>query len=231
MTISDIINKVYFLTGTSSSSFPAADMLISVNNAYERVVSLIMQTDGRWEWDDTNQTDLPIATTTVTINQQDYSLAITHLEIYRVEMKYTDGLWRELTPLDMKDFDGVAQGEFMKTAGIPEYYDKLGSSVFLYPPPNFTQSASLKLFFKRPPALYTSAEVTTGTKAPGFNSLYHNLISLWATHDYFIAKGLSNRLPAIQLEIERQEQQLMSDYQTRNKDEQLQLKTVYNNPR
>jgi len=223
MRIVDIVNKIYFLTNTNATSFPAADMLIGINNAYERVVSLIMQTDGRWEWDDTNQTDLPIGTTTLTTNQQDYSMAVTHLAITRVQIKDTAGNWSQLQPLSQDDLRGLALDEFMKTSGVPVYYDKLGGSVFLYPKPNYTQAASLKIHYKRPPELYTSAEVATGTKVPGFNSLYHDIIPLWVSYDYGIAKGLPN-VNQIMVEITRKEEALQSDYQMRDKDEVLTLR-------
>ena len=153
MTIADINNKVYFYTATNSTYLPAATLLILVNNAYERVVSLIMQSDGRWEWDDSNQSDQPIATTTITSGQQDYSLAVTHLAITRVEMKYTDGIWRFLYPVDKGDTPHDVLNNYYGLSGVPVYYDKLGVSIFLYPNPNFTQAASLKVYFKRPPAL------------------------------------------------------------------------------
>ena len=230
MTITDLVNKAYFYTSTNSTSFSAANMLLAINNAYERVVSLIMQTDGRWEWDDSNQTDLPIATATLTASQSDYALAVTHLTVVRVEVKDAAGLWTQLTPINQSDFSGTALAEFLKTAGPPSYYDKLGSSIFLYPAPDYTQAASLKVTFQRPPALYTSAEVTTGTKIPGFNSLYHELIPLMVAHDYAISKGSKN-VNQLAAEIQKLEEALMSDYSLRSRDEKLQLKTVYKNPR
>lgn len=225
MTITDIINKTYFLTNSSSLSYPSADMLINVNNAYERVVSLIMSCDGRWEWNDDNQTDFPIATTTLTTNQQDYTLAVTHLNITRVEVKGTDGNWTQLVPISQSDLKGESLTQFMVSSGLPAYYDKIGSSVVLYPAPNYTQTASLKIYCQRPPVLYTSAEVTTGTKVPGFNSLYHNLISLWAAHDYAVSKGLPN-INQITADIQRQEEMLMSDYELRDRDQKLKLKVI-----
>ena len=205
-------------------------MLLAINNAYERVVSLILQADGRWEWDDSNNTDFPIATTTLTTDQQDYSLAVTHLNITRVQIKDTAGNWTQLTPLNQSDLKGEALDEFMKSASIPVYYDKIGSSVVLYPKPNYTQTASLKIYFQRGPAVFTSAEVTTGTKVPGFSSLYHELIPLHAAHDYAIAKGLAN-VNQLAAQIQQREEALQSDYELRSRDEQIQLRIVYNNPR
>src|SRR3990167_9165914 len=100
MTFQDILNRVYFLTGTSDSSYGFADVTLSVSRALERVVSLINRSDSRWQWDDSNYTDLPSATLTITSGQQQYSLATTHLSIDRIEVKDSSGSWRKLKPID-----------------------------------------------------------------------------------------------------------------------------------
>lgn len=230
MTISDIVAKARFYTNTNTTNYPAADMLIAVNNAYERVASLIMQADGRWEWDDANNTDFPIATTALTADQGDYGLAVTHLKILRVEVKDENGLWTQLYNIDQSDYKGQAQGEFLKTAGQPVYYDLVNSSVILYPKPDYSQAASLKIYFQRGPAVFTSAEVTTGTKVPGFNSLYHELIPLHAAHDYAIAKGSGN-VNQLAAQIQIREEALQSDYEMRNKDERLVLRVKHTSSR
>jgi len=233
MTITNIVNKVYFYTTTNSTSFSAADMLLSINNAYERVASLIMQSDGRWEWDDDNYTDLPIATTTLVATQQDYALATTHLNISRVEVLDNDGNYQQAFPISETDLKGTALDEFMETDGFPLYYDLLGSSIFLYPAPaaaNVTTAKGLKIFYQRNPDLYTSAQVTTGTKVPGFNSLYHELIPLHVAHDYAIAKGMPN-VNLLAAQIQQREQALQEDYQIRNRDENLRMRVVRTNSR
>lgn len=228
MTITNLIDKVYLYTKTNSSSLPTASMLLYLNNAYERVTSLVMKNDGVWQWDDNNQTDLPIATTGLVANQQDYTLTTDHLAITRVEIKDETANWRELRPIDYAVVDGVAMTEFYETAGDPIYYDKIGASIFLYPKPDYTQAASLKLYFQRGPVLFTSADVSTGTKVPGFNSLYHNLIALWASYDYAITNGLQSAAGFLQ-EIIRQESALEEDYAKRNKDEKPQITVRYYN--
>lgn len=233
MTISQIVSKTYFYTKTNVTSFPAADMLILINTAYDRVVSLIIKSDNRWQWDDTNQptTDqgdgtggLPTATTALVSGQQDYTFATTLLEVTRVELKDTSGNWRLLTPIDQNDVP-IALGQYNKTAGIPTQYDKLGNSIFLYPPSNFSQAASLKVCFTRGPVYFTSAEVTTGTKSPGFNSLYHDLIPLWASFDYALTNGLpnANLLKAV---IDEKEGQLQEEYNKRSKDQPKYLRAI-----
>jgi len=199
MKISDIVNRIYFLTNTTGDtsatvkgSFQNSDLLISINKAYNRVASLIMMSDFRWRWDDSNQTDLPIATAALVANQQDYSLSTTHLIIERIEIKDEDGNWYLLTHIDqsaLKGYEKEAMSEHEETAGTPTEYDLIGDSVFLYPKPSYSQAASLKIYFARGPSEFTDTQIWTsyaldGTKTPGFNTLFHDLISLLVAYDY-----------------------------------------------
>lgn len=224
MTITDIVNKIYTYTKTNSTSFPAASMLLSINQAYNRVASLILQADGRWEWDDTNQTDLPVATTTITSGQQDYALATSHLKIQRVEIKGNGATnFTLLEPLDVADRPDILD---TTTTGAPAYYDVRGTSVILYPVPNYTQAASLKIYFQRGPAEFTSGEVSTGTKVPGFSSLYHELIPLQVASDYWLINDQS-KVQGFDNKIAKLEAQIVSDYSRRNKDDEAQITTEY----
>lgn len=217
MTLNDIVAKINFLTKTDSTSFAASDMLYLINNADERVTSLILKADNKWQWDDSNQTDLPIATTQINANQKDYTLAVSHLKITRVRIMDTSGNWTVLKPIDQADQD-YSRKEDNTTTGVPVYYDKMGESLLLSPTPNYTQAASLELTFQRPPVTFTSGDVSTGTKTPGFNSLYHDLIPLWVAHDYWLINDQS-MTTGIMNQIEVKELALQNDYAMRGKDD------------
>lgn len=219
MNYTDIKNTVYLYTGTNSTSLPDATMVLLANRALDRIVSLINQADSRWEFDDSNQTDLPIATTTLTTGQQDYSLATSHLSINRVEIKDQAGNWHLLRPIDRNDINGEALDEYRSSNGTPREYDKIGNSVFLYPTPDYTQAASLKLYFTRGPVNFASDDTTA---TPGFNSLFHKLVPLWASYDYATAKGKKNA-NQIFAEIVRMEEDLMGFYGMRSRDERGRL--------
>ena len=199
-----------------------------LNEGLNRVASLIMQADGRWQFDDTNHTDYPIAVTTmdttIGAEQQDYPLAVTHLKITRVEVKDAAGNWQLLQPIDQADLYNQSLTDFLKTAGMPRYYDKVANSVFLYPKPlstAVTATSGLKVYFQRPPSYFVSSDTT---KVPGFNSLYHQLVALLACRDYALdrtlasAKGLAERVTLA-------EQDLQDNYALRNKDEKIGLRT------
>lgn len=222
MTYSEIVAKVYLYTKTNSTSLPSDTLVILANNALERVTSLILQSDGRWEWDDTNQTDLPIGVTALVANQQDYSFSVNFLEILRLELKDANGNWNKLTPFDMTDLRYESLTDFLKTAGTPRYYEKLGSSVFLYPPPSYSQANSLKVYFQRPPSYFVAGDTT---KQPGFSALYHDLIPLWASYDFAVANGLTNA-NQIMASIQMKEAALAEDYANRGADEPLRIVPV-----
>ncbi len=199
-----------------------------INEGLNRVTFLILQSDGRWQFDDSNNTDLPIGrtdlVTTVGLEQQDYSLSVTHLKILGVEVLNAAGSWVNLQPLDQLDLmnSGNSVSDFLKTAGMPMYYDKIGNSIFLYPKPlgtAVTSTGGIKVRFQRPPSYFV---YTDTTKVPGFNSLYHELVALIASRNYAMsnnfknAKGLAER-------VQLGEDALVADYALRNGDEKIGL--------
>lgn len=201
-----------------------------INEALNRVTSLILTSDGRWQWDDTNNTDFPIGVTnlvtTVGSEQQDYSFGITFLKITRVECQDASGAWQLLKPIDQVDVIDQSLTDFLKTAGMPAYYDKIGNSVFLYPKPlgtAVTATGGLKVWFQRPPSYFTISDTT---KVPGFNSMYHRLVALLASRDYAIARQLPVGKDLTSL-VQLQEDSLGESYALRNKDEKNKLAARY----
>lgn len=217
MTFTQIKNRVYRLTGTNSSSFTDSAMAEEANLAMDHIASLINLHDSLWNYEDTNQTDLPIGKTTITSGQQDYGLSTTHLSIDRVEVKDTSGKRRVLDQIDQQLLKGdrkIALSEYKSGGGVPEEYDILGNSIFLYPTPNYTQVESLYVYFTRGPVAFTSADTSA---VPGFPSIFHDLVPLWIAYNYGLSKVKGNA-DRIFVEIQRKEKELISFYQLRNRD-------------
>lgn len=229
MNLNQIRSKIYLLTSTSGPEDFPDDLLVNeVNNALERVVSLIIQASGRWQYDDSNRYEsdgitergVPIATTRLNENQQDYVLDVSHIEIVRVEIKDTEGSWHLVQPIDQADVRSTSITDYMKVAGQPKYYDKSGVSVYLYPKPNYTQDASLKLFYQRPPSYFTTSDTT---KVPGYNALYHDLLPLWTAYNFALANGKENA-QNLMTQIQMREDALVNDYALRDRDDHIRLK-------
>lgn len=221
MNYTDIKQEARRLVKASSVSFPDDELTLSANRALERAVSLIRQSEGRWQWDDSNNTDFPIATTGLVADQQDYGLDATHYRIERVEVTDENGAQVKLTSFDEADITGTALDDFLSGTGVPQYYDKTGSSIFLYPTPSYTLAAGLKIYYERGPSYFTTGDTT---KSPGFNPLYHRLIPLWSAYDYASINGLDNA-NRLRGEIREMEDSMTAAYLLRDKDEHIGLRT------
>ena len=227
-----------YLVSQNSTSYPIADFTRNANRALDKVVSLILSSDGRWQWDDTNNTDLPIGVTDLTINQQDYTFDQEYLDITRIELKDSSGNWHFLTPFDQTDLNptqyaalpntavgsaGITSDysltDFLKNPGQPIYYDKLGTSIFLYPKPNYSQVGSLKAYFQRKANYFVAGDTI---KEPGFAKHLHRYLSLSAAYDYAVAKGLA-KANQLRQEMLVMEKEITEFYNIRKKDEKVVL--------
>jgi hypothetical protein len=236
-----LIQDITFWTGMDVNTYTLKDRTRNCNRWYYDVFTKILQTEGAWEFDDTDKTDLPQLTTDMVDSQEDYELPKSLgtnsytlqggatgggiLKIHRVEVKDSNGLWVKLKQFDQRDIN-VALPEFMKTAGVPRYYDFRGNSVFLKPAPasaQVTLSAGLRLYISR--ELYTFTDTDT-TREPGFAENFHRILSLGASKDWFDAKPGSGGDRAER--VERRLAELMADllkhYGSRNADRTARLR-------
>jgi hypothetical protein len=223
-----LVQDINFLVNADENSYPLADKCRNINKSYDEVVSLILQADGRWEFDDSNATDLPIATTDLVANQADYGFDSSFLIVSRVEIKDQGGAWRALKPISQQDVvrDGSSLTDFLKGAGIPQYYDKTANSIFLYPVSIYSQSASLKVYFQRNISYFVPTDTT---KTPGFNPQFHQILSVSAALDYATAKNLPQGLPhgriptALTTKLDGLKANLQTYYSRKSKDENLRI--------
>lgn len=224
MNIADLNTLARFLSDSDSTSYSAANLLITINQAYEEVIAKILNADGRWQWDDSNRTDFPIATTTLVNSQPDYTFDVAQLKVLGVSVLDNLGNFYPLVPIDFEDikFSGVDPSEYYETDGRPAYYDKQGSSLVLHPAPDngvsVTLAAGLKVFFQRTADLFTSAQVTTGTKVPGFASPFHMILAYKAAIPYCI-KYKPERVASLEFKAQQMEADMIRFYTKREKDE------------
>lgn len=222
--ITDINLEARALCDADSVSYPDAVLLRRINQSYEEIVGKLLQVDGRWQFDDSNYTDIPVGTTNMVASQQDYSFDVRFLAVERVECLDNAGIWHELKPIDKDDID-VAMSEYLKTPGMPIEYDKQGESIVLYPAPSAadtTLTAGLKVYYKRTASIFTSAEVTTGTKAPGFASPWHMILAYKAAMPYCMTYK-KDRVVMYRDQIINMEKALLKHESRRSRDEETVL--------
>lgn len=189
----DIISLVGDLTNTDTTQYPLKAITRAVNKWGKIVWSWIFEAYGGWLYDDSNNTDLPTATTTITANQVDYSVPATALTIRGLEIKTSGGSWYPLQPITEEQIrqKGIAEAQFMNTPGQPAFYLAYANSFKIYPACNYTQAASLRVSFSRGSTQFASTDTT---KSPGFVSEFHEVLAVGAAYEYAIRKGLPNAL-------------------------------------
>lgn len=192
-----LVHKAWNLVGKDLSSYPLANLAANANIWVSNILGWIFETEGMWEHDDPNYTDFPITTFDLVDNQQDYSLAgatltssvSTMLKLFGVSVKSSAGLWSKLTQVNWHEIPGD-RAEYKKNKGMPDEYDVVGNSVFMYSPPSSTActlTAGGKFYFTRAQDIFTAADTT---QEPPFVSLYHAAVAYGMGYEFALEKDL-----------------------------------------
>lgn len=215
-----IVEDIDFLVNTDSTSYPIEQKTRNVNRRYDEVVSLILQADGRWKWDDTNNAAQP--STSITMTESTTAVAIpdtTYLIINRVEVKDANGNFYKLHPFNEHEVVDQSMTEFLKTPGRPLYYEKVGGFINLYPKPtstNVTLTSGLKVYYQRDASYFTTADTT---KVPGFAAPFHRILSFGGALDYAIQNEMTRKISIFSPIIQKMEEDLKIFYSSRSEDE------------
>lgn len=209
-----ICQEVDSICNTNTSSYPVADKTRRANSALSDFVAVVLASDDRWQFDDTNYTDFPVGKTSLVSSQNDYGMSTTMLKILKVECKDSNGNWTQLTPIDRNDT--TIPYEELFTTGTPLYYDKYGNSVVLYPTPDYSSSLGLRVWYQRDASPFVATDTN---KTPGIPSVFHKYIALKIAEPYLRDKRMDNYV-SIRNEIAKYEEDLIPEfYAKRNKDE------------
>jgi hypothetical protein len=218
-----IIQDIDFLVTSDDSVYPIKDKTRNINKALDRVAFLIQTADKKWQFEDVNEVDLPIATTNLVAGQRDYSIDTAFLEILKVAVKDSAGNFHIIPQTDVYDADYRAmmliEDNPIQGQGIPCVYDLHGNSIFLDPVTNYSIAEGLKVWLKRNIQYFTPSDTT---KVPGFNPQFHRYLSLSASYDYAMAKGLKEA-QSLRQEMINMEQAISQHYSLRNKDKPIRL--------
>ena len=207
-----LYHDALFWAGASSDDLAIADFTRSANFGLDSVLRKIFRADGRWQYDDGNNTDLPIATTALVSGQDNYTLADAHQKVSRVRVLDQNGNWKTLTPTDRRNQSDSS----LAATGTPSSYDKVGRSLILIPAPDYGASGGVEITFQRGSNYFASDDTT---KEPGIPTPFHRYISLYAARDFVVANTVPDKLQAIDTEIQRMDDDLLDFLATRDRDE------------
>ena len=194
---SGIVEMARRLTNSDVNTYPIEDLTADINSVYSDYVSIILSSDTRWNWDDSNFTTFPIATTDIVNNQRDYQFTSSFLKILKVlVLQPGTTTFNELVEIDPQDSQSnweawASEVDDVGNIGVPNSFDLIGDSIRLQPRPNYSLTGALKVMFQR----YESEFVTTDTtKEPGFPNPFHRGLAFGAAHLF----ALSHNLPQVE---------------------------------
>lgn len=187
-----IVQDIYFGVNANANSYKIADLTRDANTALDLAVTRILGADGKWRFDSTNATDLPIGVTDLITGQQDYSFDDEYLMLAKpLQVLLEDGVtWQELKPVDKNKPNSVS--------GVPYQYTKMGESFLLDDVPSYSATAGLKAFFQRKIDYFTTTDTD---KEPGFAKHLHKFVSIYCQFSYAKAKGLP-KLAELEKDVE-----------------------------
>ena len=229
-----ICQEIDRLCSSNDTSYPRLDKTSRVNTSLEELIGKIISTDGVWEWDDTNQTDLPVGTGTLVQGQERYSFAAEYLKLKRMKVADVNGNWQPLKQIDQSDLDhsGLTIEEYFgtdssgnPTTGLPTHYDILGDSFRLYPAPTSTAvtlaggtAGGVKVEFERTAVLFTAVSTTaTDSTEPGLPSTSHVILAYMASIPYCMAY-YPERVSKYEAKVEQMTKDLLDFFSKRNPD-------------
>lgn len=198
-----IVQDVYFGVNANSASYPIEDVTRNVNLGLDKASAIILRSDNRWQFDDTNATTLPIAVTDLVNNQQDYEFDSSFLEVLKVMIADPTGNFHEVYNIDIHDQGVVGYLENQSSnTGQPRRYDVIGNSILLDSRPNYAYTGGMKVYFKRKATYFV---YTDTIKVAGIAPQFHKYLSLVAQYEYSFAKGLekTEQIKREMLEMER----------------------------
>lgn len=236
MTISDIRTLTNLLVGTDSNELDDSTFLILVNSYYERLFAKILaETSGsRWKMGDFNRTAFPTFSITMIDGQQTYDWRdwldttnqqtlsdTTPLVILGAEVLDIDGNPVVLERISLEEIHDQKIGfdNYQKTDGLPNEYELRDNLIVLYPAPSssyVTLNNGLIVYFLPGGQVFTSSELTTGTKEPGIPRPFHEIVAYGAATTWALSKGLANA-SFLKEELREREKELMNFLSNRDK--------------
>ncbi len=183
MNIQTIKSDIDFLCGSTSATYTDTNKIRNVNVAYNDVARLIWESEGAWAFDDSNNTDSPVATRTMAHASATYLVPTTAIRIEGVEIKDNASYWHKLLPIAFADFT-IAPEQFLTGNGLPIYYQLEGNEITFYPAPasaSVTLTSGMKVRLARN---VTEFPVTATTTSPGFPTSFHRILSYAAAIDF-----------------------------------------------
>lgn len=215
--ISDIDFLLFGDSSTLNTDYSLTDRTRNINIVYDEAVAELYKADPNFNWDDSTNTDFPIATKDLVANQDHYTLLDSSLIIHRVRIMNREGKYQTLDPVLRRELDDSE----LEATGTPEKYYKVGSAIFPVPIPDYGGTGGVEVEFQRGANHFTTSDTD---KEPGFNSQFHQILSVGAALRYALANGMRDKASQLSAIKEQIRTSIREHYQSRSPDERPRLR-------
>jgi hypothetical protein len=202
---------------TNNTDYSLEDRTRNINLAQDEAVAELFKADPNFIWDDTTNSDFPIAKLNLTANQDHFTVPDASLVVHRFRVKDPNGKWKTLTPKLRRE---LSDSELEET-GTPSKYYKMDNAFFPIPIPNYGATLGIEIEFQRGANYFESTDTTT---EPGFASIFHSFLSVSAALRYAVANGMSEKIKTLSLEKEKIKMSMREHYQLRSPDERPKMR-------
>lgn len=202
--------------GITGNTFLKQQITNRLNRRYERVLSMLGGMSRVSQVDDTDYTNQSWSYFNIVSGQNDYQFlvdadgnSITDITAVLILESTTATDFVKLNSLTLDNINyeqgntsGHLSGSYITDAelilspnasnsGVPTGYLERNNTIFFDKIPNYSKTNGGKLFYKRVPLYFTTSDTT---KAPGFESDHHQILSLGTSFDWLITHKPSDTM-------------------------------------
>lgn len=174
-----VVHEVFRICNANANTYPIRDIAARVNSALDRYLTLVFRVDGRWNFDDINESSPPIDTQSIVSGTNRYKFSAfteTLLSLIRLEILDADAKGLPLIPEIMDDISNFQSLYIDAGSGTPTHYTKYGDFIYLRPNPDYSETNGLLAYFNRPASKFNFNAVTITNASPAvFTHVAHGL--------------------------------------------------------
>lgn len=232
----DCVSLMSDISGANTTNYSLEQRTRDFNAGMDLYYSWAFEADGRWNYDDVNETTPPIDEQNIVSGTNRYKIGTFTekvIKVIRVEILTSAAEGRYLEPETFGVLDrvvnqhgsesgrlGVINHDTFQSlyidanSGTPSHYCKYGDFIYLRPKPDYSEADGLKIYFNRP-ATYMASNDTTDV--PGVVLTHIPIVCELAANRYKLVKGLMSLSEKIAFE-EYAKRVVQDHFATRDKD-------------
>ena len=194
-----IVSDINFLVNTDDTIYPLTDKARNANKYYAKAFTLVRFANTRYRLKDTENTfdsstfNLVAGTGTYSSSGVLPDVVNENSIVTRVEsfIDATGNDSRVLINITESEIP-IAKTDFFEQNGVPIYYEIIGTTITLYPAPDYTVAAGLRVYFTDgvKPFLGDNS-ASDNARIPSIPYDFHEYISKGAAYEYAIANDIT----------------------------------------